>query len=259
MYKAYYGSIAVIKNQLINFDKFMNDKKNNNQMLISKSIFESIEFNKVSFGYSSNNEVLDNISLNLKIGEIVGIIGDNGSGKSTLLNIMSGLLNPTTGKILVDDTDLKSISDSYKKKIGYVTQKIYLSDDTIRNNIILGQDEKNFDQSRYEKALNLSKLNEVLKKFKEKDNTVVGERGIILSGGQQQRIGIARAIYKKPHILILDEATNALDFETEKKIINEITQLKNETFIVLVSHNKKIFENCDRIFELKSKKLNIIK
>ena len=134
-----------------------------------------------------------------------------------------------------------------------------MSDDTIRNNIILGQDEKNFDQSRYEKALNLSKLNEVLKKFKEKDNTVVGERGIILSGGQQQRIGIARAIYKKPHILILDEATNALDFETEKKIINEITQLKNETFIVLVSHNKKIFENCDRIFELKSKKLNIIK
>ena len=153
---------------------------------------------------------------------------------------------------------LKKIA-RYLKNIGYVPQKIYLSDDTIKNNVTLGQDEKDFILENYKNAITSSKLDEVIEKFEEKENTYVGERGIKLSGGQQQRLGIARAIYKNPKILILDEATSALDSETEKQILSHITKLKQEMLIIIVSHNKKIFEYCDKIFQLKSKKIEMIK
>ena len=189
----------------------------------------------------------------------MGIIGENGTGKSTLLNILSGLLKPQKGNILLDDLEFNEHKQQFTKNIGYIPQKIYLSDDTIKNNITLGEKEEDFDEVNYLKAINLSKLDNVIEKLDNRENTYVGERGVKLSGGQQQRLGIARAIYKNPKILILDESTNALDFETEEQILNEICLLKKEIFIVLVSHNKKIFDYCDKIVELKSSKLKIIK
>ncbi len=257
--KAYYGSIEVLTNQLKDYDNFIDKFSETKQDEIQLKDYSKLELNNIHFEYNKNNPILENIDLQLKKGEVLGILGENGSGKSTLLNILCGLLAPQKGIILLDGTNFENFKESFKKKIGYIPQKIYLSDDTIKNNITLGQNEDDFDEKNYSNAIKLSKLNQVIDKLENKENTFVGERGIKLSGGQQQRLGIARAIYKNPKILILDEATNALDFKTEEQILDEICLLKKDIFVVLVSHNKKLFEYCDKVVELKSKKLKIIK
>ena len=257
--KAYYGSIEVLTNQLKDYDNFIDKFSETKQDEIQLKDYSKLELNNIHFEYNKNNPILENIDLQLKKGEVLGILGENGSGKSTLLNILCGLLAPQKGIILLDGTNFENFKESFKKKIGYIPQKIYLSDDTIKNNITLGQNEDDFDEKNYSNAIKLSKLDQVIDKLENKENTFVGERGIKLSGGQQQRLGIARAIYKNPKILILDEATNALDFKTEEQILDEICLLKKDIFVVLVSHNKKLFEYCDKVVELKSKKLKIIK
>lgn len=257
--KAYYGSIEVLKNQLKNYDKFLEKINDSKQNKIQSNHYAKIELKNINFEYNKNNLILENIDLELNRGEILGILGENGSGKSTLLNILCGLLVPQQGNILLDGENSNNLEESFKKKIGYIPQKIYLSDDTIKNNITLGQNENDFDQNNYFKAIKLARLDQVIDNLENKDDTFVGEKGIKLSGGQQQRLGIARAIYKNPKVLILDEATNALDFTTEEQILDNICMLKKELFIVLVSHNKKIFEYCDKIVELKFKKLKNIK
>ena len=257
--KAYYGSIEVLKNQLRNYDEFLEKINESRQNKIQPNHYKKIELKKINFDFNKNNLILENIDLELNRGEILGILGENGSGKSTLLNILCGLLVPQQGNILLDGENFKNLEESFKKKIGYIPQKIYLSDDTIKNNITLGQNENDFDQNNYFRAIKLAKLDQVIDNLENKDDTYVGEKGIKLSGGQQQRLGIARAIYKNPKVLILDEATNALDFKTEEQILDNICMLKKEVFIVLVSHDKKIFEYCDKIVELKFKKLKNIK
>ena len=257
--KAYYGSIEVLKNQLKNYENFIDNLNETKKVEIEIDDYSKIELNNIYFEYNKNNPILENVDLKLKKGEVLGILGENGSGKSTLLNILCGLLVPQKGNILLDGVNFEKYKESFKKKIGYIPQKIYLSDDTIKNNITLGQIENDFDQKAYSNAIKLSKLDEVIYKLENKENTFVGERGIKLSGGQQQRLGIARAIYKNPKILILDEATNALDFQTEEQILDKICHLKKDIFVVLVSHNKKLFEYCDKIVELKAKNLKIIK
>mgnify|MGYP001292586892 CR=1 FL=1 len=257
--KASYGSIEVLQNQLKDYDKFVLDEDKNKKKHLKEENFNNIKLKNIYFEYNNNNPILENIDLEINKDEILGIIGENGTGKSTLLNILSGLLKPQKGNILLDDLEFNEHKQQFTKNIGYIPQKIYLSDDTIKNNITLGEKEEDFDEVNYLKAINLSKLDNVIEKLDNRENTYVGERGVKLSGGQQQRLGIARAIYKNPKILILDESTNALDFETEEQILNEICLLKKEIFIVLVSHNKKIFDYCDKIVELKSSKLKIIK
>lgn len=257
--KAHYGSIEVLKNQLIDYDNFISEKSKINEGTSKEKDYSYIELKNIYFEYNKNNPILENINLDLSKGQILGIKGENGSGKSTLLNILCGLLTPQNGNIFLDGKNFDIFGESFRKKIGYIPQKIYLSDDTIKNNIILGQNENEFNQSNYKNAIKLSKLDEVINKLEYKENTIVGERGVMLSGGQQQRIGIARAIYKNPKILVLDEATNALDFETEQQILDKICLLKKDIFVVLVSHNKNLFDYCDKIVEIKSKKLNKIK
>ncbi len=255
--KAHYGCIQVIKSQLVDYDEVVEKEKvltNEN----TKS-FNKIKLENIYFEYNKNNPILENVNFETNRGEIIGILGENGSGKSTLLNILCGLIVPQKGSILLDGNKPKSYDQIIKGKIGYIPQKIYLSDDTIKNNITLGKNEDEINNDSYEKAIKLSRLDDVINKLNEKENTRVGERGIKLSGGQQQRIGLARAIYKNPEILILDEATNALDFDTEMQILNKIKGFKDKMFIFLVSHNKKNFEICDKILELKSKRIHVVK
>ena len=255
--KAHYGCIQVIKSQLVDYVEVVKKEK----VFTNKNIksFNKIRLDNIYFEYNKNNSILENVNLQTNRGEIIGILGENGSGKSTLLNIISGLLVPQKGSILLDEKISKSYDQIIKGKIGFIPQKIYLSNDTIKNNITLGKNESEINNDSYERAIKLSKLDDVINKLDKKDNTSVGERGIKLSGGQQQRLGLARAIYKNPEILILDEATNALDFETEIQILSNIKSLKEKMFIFLVSHNKKNFEICDKILELKSKSIHIIK
>jgi ABC-type bacteriocin/lantibiotic exporter with double-glycine peptidase domain len=161
------------------------------------------------------------------------------------LNIICGLLIPTSGEIFIDNQPLKDVKKIFQKKIGYVAQKTFLSDESIIQNIIFGKDPNFFDHNLFNQCIKDSNLKDFIDRLPNGKNTIVGEMGSKLSGGQQQRIGIARALYKKPEILILDEATSALDDNAENEIINTINNLKNKVTIIIVSHQKKLLDCSD--------------
>jgi ABC-type bacteriocin/lantibiotic exporter with double-glycine peptidase domain len=258
--------LNMLKFNISSTHKILNEIKSFNHSLISNSnkvkfqnfIFkEKITLEKVNFTYESSNKViLDDINLTIRKNEIIGISGASGSGKSTLLNIICFLLAPTSGKILIDDMPIEYIYKPYQLKIGYVSQKIFLIDDTFIQNIIFGVDKVNYDYSLFKDVIKKSDLVKVLDNLPLKENTIIGERGSKFSGGQQQRMGIARALYKNPEILILDEATNALDEKTEKEILNTVCNLKNNLTIILVSHKKTVLDFCDKVYEIKNGHLN---
>ena len=210
---------------------------------------KEINLKNVSFSYPTRKEFsLSKISMNIKKGEFVGIIGKTGSGKSTLINLLIGLLKPTEGNIEVDEFNINESLKGWYKKIGYVPQSVYLTDDTIKKNIAFGLLEENIDDDLIKLAVDKASLNEFLNSLPNGLETIVGEKGINISGGQQQRIGIARALYRDPEILILDEATSSLDQSTEKKIIESIEVLKGKKTLIVITHRLYTVEKCDKIF-----------
>ena len=196
----------------------------------------------------SNTKILEEISLEVKRGQRVGIIGKSGAGKSTLIDMMLGLIKPISGKIYVDNEELKNNIESWQKLIGYVPQDIYLLDDTIRNNIGFGLDTKDINQENILKSIKLAKLDEFINSFVDGLDTVIGERGIKLSGGQKQRIGIARALYNNPKILVLDEATSSLDYKNERQIMEEVYDASKQFTLIIVTHRHSSVFNCDIIY-----------
>ncbi len=176
---------------------------------------------------------LKNINIEIKKYSTIGIRGVSGSGKTTLLNLICGLLHPSSGEIFIDGISINLLRKSYQKKIGYVSQKTYLSDESIIKNVIFGQDQKFFNYNLFDECIKKSNLDDFIAKLPNGKDTIVGEMGSKLSGGQQQRIGIARALYKKPEILILDEATSALDEDAENEIIKTIVNLKGKITIII--------------------------
>jgi ABC-type bacteriocin/lantibiotic exporter with double-glycine peptidase domain len=218
---------------------------------------KQITLEKINFKYEFSKKItLDDINLEIKKNEIIGISGESGSGKSTLLNIICLLLRPSSGKIFVDNTPVENIYRSYQLKIGYVPQKIYLIDDTFIQNIIFGVDKIYYDYNLFREVIIKSDLEKVLENLPLKEDTIIGERGSKFSGGQQQRMGIARALYKRPEILILDEATSSLDERSENEILHTINNLKNKLTIIIVAHKKSVLDFCDTIYEIKDGKLN---
>ena len=223
------------------------------------SSIKKIEFNdmlvfrNVTFGYENNN-ILKDVSVEFKKGEKVGIYGDSGSGKSTFLDILSGLILPQNGEVLVDGKNINSNLKSWQKKISYLSQSTILIDDSIKNNILMG-DKENYDQNLYNQSIRDVKLDEFIKNLKQKDFTAIGERGTKISGGQKQRIGLARVICLNRDILILDESTNAIDEKNEKEILDKIWQNYKDKTIILVSHNKKNLSYCDTIYQFKNSNL----
>ena len=224
--------------------------------------WKSIEFNNLSFSYDEKqNVIFTNLNLKIINSQKIGILGETGIGKSTLFDLLCGLIEPTKGKVTIDNLDILKIKDnSYLNKFGYVSQNIFLFDDTIKNNICfkLESEDNSLDQ-KLEKVLKVSELNDFISTLDDKVDTLVGEKGVRLSGGQKQRIGIARALYKDSEILILDEATNALDKATEKKIMNNIFETYSDKTIILISHDTNNLVDCDNIYEIKNSKIRKIK
>lgn len=214
-----------------------------------------IEFISVDFNFTKGLDILKGINLKIKKGQTIGIIGESGSGKSTLVDLLIGLHKPTSGEIIIDGINGFQMSQSWRKKIGYVSQTIYLTDDTIKKNIALGLPENNIDDTRVIELLKQVQLEKFINNLELGMNTKVGERGVQLSGGQRQRIGIARALYNSPEILILDEATSALDDKTEKEIIKTINDLKGDKTIIMIAHRISTLKNCEKIYEIENKKL----
>jgi ABC-type multidrug transport system fused ATPase/permease subunit len=223
---------------------------------ISVKFQKKIDLTNLYFSYPTRREFsLSGISMTLKKGDFVGIIGETGSGKSTLINLFTGLLKPSEGKIEVDGLNIFSNLSEWHKKIGYVPQSIYLMDDTIKKNIAFGLREDDIDDNSIKQAVDEASLSEFLKSLPNGLDTIVGEKGIRISGGQLQRIGIARALYKDPEILILDEATSSLDQATEKKIMDSVHFLKGEKTLIIVTHRLSTIDRCDKIFFINKGKI----
>tara|TARA_Y100000590_G_scaffold74658_1_gene82428 strand:+ start:6325 stop:8061 length:1737 start_codon:yes stop_codon:yes gene_type:complete len=222
----------------------------------------NIEIKNLNFKYESQKKnIIENLNLSIEKGEYLGLKGHTGSGKTTLINLICGLINVQSGEILIEGIDISKIKNNWQKVIGYVPQKIYLIDDTIKNNIIFGNEEKNIDTKKLDDILQISQCSDFINKLPEGINTYVGENGVYLSGGQIQRIGIARALFAKPKFLILDESTNALDINTENKLLSNLSEVcsKGHITILSVSHKENALQHCKKIYELKDKKLNIQK
>lgn len=218
---------------------------------INELKFENtIKFDSVYYNYDENAKyVLSNISFIIKKGQTVGFIGSSGAGKSTIVDILLGLLRIKSGKILIDDKNMYDYLYSWKSKIGYVPQNIYLIDDTIKNNIAFGIPENLINESAIINAIKLSQLSDYVSNLKEGLETIVGDRGIKLSGGQRQRIGIARALYNNPEILVLDEATSALDNNTESEFMEAINSLKGSLTMIIIAHRLTTVKDCDYIYK----------
>lgn len=209
-----------------------------------------IEIKDIDFSYDGKNKIFNKFNFTIKKGEIIGIVGDSGKGKSTLINLILGFLEPQNGKILVDDNNINTNLKSWYKIIGYVPQNIYLSDDTIKKNIAIGEEDEKIDDLKIINTIKKTKLYETINKLPKKIDTIIGERGAKISGGQIQRIGIARALYHDPDIIFLDEATSQLDYQTERKIMEDLKFIKGKKTLIIISHRETINEYCDKIIKI---------
>lgn len=205
----------------------------------------------VSYHYpDSDVEVLHDISLEIPKGKTVALIGPSGAGKTTLADIILGLLPPVSGVVRMDQHNVYENLRSWREKLGYIPQSIYLSDDTIRNNVAFGIYEAQIDDNAIWKALEKAQLKEFVQGLENGLDTYVGDRGVRLSGGQRQRIGIARALYHDPEILVLDEATSALDSSTEQAVMESIESLQGLKTMIIIAHRLTTIKNADLVYEV---------
>ena len=212
---------------------------------------KEIVFDKITFQYpESSTKSLDKISLTIKKGESIGLIGKSGAGKTTLVDVLLGLFTPGSGDITVDGVSVYDNLRDWQNIIGYVPQSIFLIDDTLERNIAFGVPDGLIDRHRLTKAIEMAQLSEVVAQLPNGIKTVVGERGLLLSGGQRQRVGIARVLYHEREVLVFDEATAALDTETERLITEATKALSGTKTIVIIAHRLSTIEHCDRIYQI---------
>lgn len=216
---------------------------------------KEIIIKNLSYNHDDNKKVFENYTTRIKLKKLIGISGKTGSGKSTLIDLISGFLNPSNGSILINNQNIFSNSkllSQWQNMIGYVPQTINIFDDTLENNIALGQSQDQINQSRLNKVIKICGLEQFIASKKDKLKTILGDRGAKISGGQKQKIGIARALYFNPKILILDESTNALDEINEEKIINNLILDKELISIFLITHKKKLIKKCNEVINIKT-------
>lgn len=211
----------------------------------------------ISYHYPNTEKwVLKDASMTIPVGQAIGIVGSSGAGKSTIVDVMLGLLELKSGKILADGQNVLE-KDNYRKwlkNIGYIPQTIFMLDDTIRRNVAFGVPDEEIDEERIRKVLKDAKLDEFVNSLPDGLDTGIGERGVRLSGGQRQRIGIARALYEDPEVLVLDEATSALDNDTEKAIMDSINSLHGNKTLIIIAHRLQTIEKCDAVYRIEEGK-----
>ena len=224
--------------------------KDNN--LYQLSFKNEIVLKDVHWRYeNSKRDVLNGLNLVIRRGESVGFVGSSGGGKSTLVDVIMSLFKPQTGSVTMDGVDIFLMKYRWRSLIGYVPQNIYLTGDSVRRNVAFGLPDDQISDEKVWKALEQAQLKEYVESLPNKLETSVGERGVKFSGGQRQRVAIARALYNEPEILILDDATAALDNETEKAFMEAIEALQGEKTILLVAHRLTTVKKCDRVYEIK--------
>ena len=226
-----------------------------NDIIKKIRFFKELKLKNIFFKYDNKSKkIFSNFNLVIKKNTFIGVEGDNGTGKSTLVDIIAGLLIPKKGTITCDGKNITSTN--LKKKVAIISQRPLLINDSILNNILLGA---KLDNKKLIEAIDLSDLKSLIKLTSNGLNSNIGDSGSLISSGQMQRLAIARALYADKEILIFDEATNAIDENSEKKIISSLLKLKNSKTIIIISHNKKNFFHCNKIYRIKNYKLQKLK
>ena len=246
-----FGQKAVINIlEILKSKDYIDDEK----LTVENFSINNLSLKSVSFKYDGNdNYILKDFNFTTKNYSLIGIRGKNGSGKSTLLNIIAGLIKPQSGQLTLNDVPVYENSQlhfNWKKRIGYVDQKFFFTNDSILKNVAFGEEDSLINIKKIEECLEKVNLLSFLKTKKEGLNISIGENGVKLSGGQLQRLNIARALYSEPKILILDEATNNLDVESQKDLLNLLIFLKKTSLIFIATHSDFILKDCDNVISL---------
>jgi ATP-binding cassette, subfamily B, bacterial PglK len=213
---------------------------------------QTLAFEDVSFRYEEAAPLaLSHVSLTIVRGQSIGIVGPTGAGKSTLVDVLLGLLPPTGGRVLIDGEPLEGRERIWQRQIGYVSQDVYLLDDTLRRNIAFGIPDGAIDERRLVEAMTQARLDEVVAAMPQRLETVIGENGVRLSGGQRQRVAIARALYHDPAVLVFDEATAALDNQTEREVTDAISAMHGRRTVIAIAHRLSTVKHCDQLIYLR--------
>ncbi len=230
----------------------INQKKSKKKLSRHKKLnWKVVKFKKICFSYDKK-KILDNINFKIQNNKFIGIKGKTGAGKTTLLDIISLLLNPSKGSILIDGKNMNNFKKEWQNKIAYVPQNIFLSETSILKNIVIDDDVKSIDRDKLKKVIRISCCDDFIN-FNDIFSNNKKNKLTRLSGGQTQRIGIARALYQSPDILLLDEATNALDYETEKKLMSNLKENFRDKCVIIISHKQLTLKYCDLILNLSNK------
>lgn len=235
--------------------KFEEDDKDDTKIEVK----DALKVSDVTFAYPSRPDkvILDHVDLTIPANKSVAFIGPSGAGKTTLADVILGVLKPDGGHILADKTDVYEHLHAWHKIVGYIPQAIYLTDETVRSNVAFGIEPEEIDDEKVWMALREAQLEEFIKEQPKGLDTNIGDRGVKLSGGQRQRIGIARALYRNPEVLVLDEATAALDTETETAVMEAIDSLAGTKTMIIIAHRLTTIRNCDLIYEIRDGKATI--
>ena len=219
----------------------------------SKILSGDIELTNIVYNYPNIKEpTINNLSLFIPQGKCVGIVGASGAGKTTLVDIILGLLVPDKGTVTVGGKNIFSdVLSQWQQNLGYIAQLAYHSDESIRRNVAFGIEDKDIDDEKVWEALRKAQLKKFVEKLPNKLESYMGERGVKFSGGERQRIGIARALYHDPKVLIFDEPTSSLDQKTEREIIKVIEEQKNEKTVIIIAHRISTLQTCDIIYNIK--------
>ena len=218
---------------------------------VSKFKFRKLEVKNISYLYpQADTDAISNLSMVVDSNQSIGIIGKSGSGKTTLINIILGLLTPQKGTVEVNGVPIKNDLRSWLDIVAYIPQDVFIFDDTIRRNIAMGVPDEKIDMEKLAQSIAVAQLKDVVNKLPDNIETIVGERGVRLSGGERQRLALARSFYHEREVIIMDEATAALDNETERQLVGAINEFKIHKTMIIIAHRLSTLKDCNIIYEV---------
>ena len=249
------------------YEKIREEEERSRQIRRKKLTFEKgVSVRNLTFGYNDRAKIFEDASIDIPVGCSIAIIGASGAGKTTFVDLLLGLLKPQSGHVFFDDYDIVEQRDSQGpcrasmgELVSYIPQTVYLNGETVQNNVAFFEDEGEIDKAKVEECLRCAQIWEDVMRMPDGVDTLIGENGTAISGGQRQRIALARALYKDFELLVMDEATAALDMETEMAVIDSIRQIKEDKTLIMVTHHMSLANECDVIYRIENRKIVQVK